>query len=315
MLALTSVYTHHFRREEKGTMLAPLFSIIIASYNYAHLLPRAIESAIAQTCKDYEIIVVDDGSTDNTSEVVQPYMGKIRYHRQNNMGHCATNNKGVSLASGKYCYFLDADDELLKDALTHFEQAIREHGEMPVFFGGYISVKENGEETANIGTTIDREPYKALKAFLSKKVVGIKHGSVIVHRSVFDQLTYPEEVKNNTDIVFLGQVLSRYQAIGIKHPVVKSHAHPGRVRINCNLIVAVGLSVVDSLFDPERIPPDLMPLKALYRRMRLLSIFGVLYFSGDYQGCRPYYLQAIKESPLLLLKTSYLAKFFRSFFR
>lgn len=288
------------------------FSIIIASYNYAHLLPRAIESALAQSCQDYEIIVVDDGSTDNTPEVVQPYLGKIHYHRQKNMGHCATNNKGVSLASGRYCYFLDADDELLEDALARFAQAIREHGEMPMFFGGYVSVQENGEETVKIGTGVDREPYQALKAFLSKKVVGIKHGSVIVHRTVFDHLTYPEGVKNNTDIVFLGQVLSRYQAIGIKHPVVKSHAHPGRVRKNSELIVSAGLSVVDSLFDPERIPSDLMPLKALYRRMRMLSIFRILYMAGDYQECQRYYLQAVKESPLLLLKLSYLAKFLRS---
>lgn len=299
----------------EGKMPTLTFSIIIASYNYAHLLTRAIESALAQTCKDYEIIVVDDGSTDNTPEVVQPYLGKIQYHRQENMGHCATNNKGVSLASGKYCYFLDADDEMLEDALTHFQQAIQEYGEIPLFFGGYISVKENGEETVNIGTSIDSEPYAALKAYLSKKVVGIKHGAVVVHRNVFDLLTYPEGVKNNTDIVFLGQVLSRFQAIGIKHPVVKSHAHPDRVRNNSKLIVSAGLSVVDSLFDPERVPSDLMPLKELYRRGRMLSISRVLYKSGDYEGCRRYYVQAVKASPVMLLKLSYLGKFFMSFFR
>ena len=94
------------------------FSIIIASYNYAHLLPRAIDSALVQTCTDYEVIVVDDGSTDNTPEVVQPYLDKIQYHRQENKGHCATNNKGVSLASGKYCYFLDADDVWLPNKLA-----------------------------------------------------------------------------------------------------------------------------------------------------------------------------------------------------
>jgi glycosyltransferase involved in cell wall biosynthesis len=262
------------------------FSIIIASYNYAHLLTRAIESALSQTCTDYEIIVVDDGSTDNTPEAVQPYLDKIQYHRQKNSGHCATNNKGVSLASGKYFYFLDADDEMLEDALVHFKEAIQEYGEIPLFFGGYISVSEKGEVTVNIGTGIDSQPYAALKAYLSKKVVGIQHGSIVVH-----------------------------QAIGIKVPVVKIHAHPDRVRSNSNLIVSVGLSVVDSLFDPERIPAELMPLKELYRRRRTLSIFRVLYKSGDYRGCRRYYIQAVKDSPVLLLKLGYLRKFCMSFFR
>jgi glycosyltransferase involved in cell wall biosynthesis len=300
---------------EKVNMPSPTFSIIIASYNYAHFLARAIDSALAQTYKNHEIIVVDDGSTDNTSEVVKPYLNRIQYHYQENMGHCAANNKGISLASGKYCYFLDADDEMLEDALARFEQSIQEHGEVPLFFGGYISVKENGEETVNIGTSIDSTPYAALKAYLSKKVTGIQHGSVVVHRTVFDQLTYPEGVKNNTDIAFLGQVLSRYQAIGIKTPVVKIHAHPDRVRSNSKLIVSVGLSVVDSLFDPERMPPELMPLKELYRRRRMLSIFRVLYKAGDYEGCRCYYMQAVKGSPALLLELRYLRKYCLSFFQ
>ena len=128
-------------------------------------------------------------------------------------------------------------------------------------------------------------------------------------------MTYPEGVKNNTDIVFLGQVLSRYRAIGIKLPVVKIHAHPDRVRNNSNLIVSVGLSVVDSLFDPEKVPSELMPLRELYRRRRILSIFRVLYKSGDYEGCRRYYVQAVKDSPVLLLKLGYLRKFCMSFFR
>ena len=290
------------------------FSIIIASYNYAHLLTRAIESALAQTCKDYEIIVVDDGSTDNTPEIVQPYLDRIQYHRQENSGHCATNNKGVSLASGKYYYFLDADDEMLEDALARFKEALQGYGEIPLFFGGYISVSEKGEETVNVGTGIDSQPYAALKAYLSKKVVGVQHGSIAVHRSVFDLLNYPEGVKNNTDIVFLGQVLSRFHAIGIKDPVVKIHAHPDRVRSNSNLVVSVGLSVVDSLFDPGIIPAELMPLKELYRRRRTLSIFRVLYKSGDYEGCRRYYVQAVKSSPVLLLKLGYLRKFCMSFF-
>lgn len=95
----------------------PEISVVIPSYNYAHLIQETLESAFAQTYTDYEIIVVDDGSADNTRDVLQPYLGRITYHYQNNQGLAAARNTGTRLARGKYITYLDADDIWLPDNL------------------------------------------------------------------------------------------------------------------------------------------------------------------------------------------------------
>ncbi|MBL4709703.1 MAG: glycosyltransferase family 2 protein [Flavobacteriales bacterium] len=90
-----------------------LYSIIIPSYNREKLLPDAIESILEQGYDAIEIIVIDDGSTDNTKELVRNYGSKVIYHYQSNQGASVARNKGVQLASGKYISFLDSDDLFL----------------------------------------------------------------------------------------------------------------------------------------------------------------------------------------------------------
>ena len=87
-------------------------SIIIPTYNCAQWLPETIDSVLAQTYRNYELLIVDDGSTDNTKEVVQPYLsfGKIRYLHQENSGQASARNHGLRLATGKYVAYLDSDD-------------------------------------------------------------------------------------------------------------------------------------------------------------------------------------------------------------
>lgn len=97
----------------------PLVSIIMATYNRAHLLPRAINSVLNQAYENFELIIVDDGSTDNTEEVVKSFTDNriIYYKHEKNRGVLAAMNTGWDLAKGKYnCTFCD-DDELLPEAL------------------------------------------------------------------------------------------------------------------------------------------------------------------------------------------------------
>ena len=85
-------------------------SIIIPTYNSAGLVSEAIESVLSQTFFDYEIIVIDDGSTDNIKDCIKKYSGKIKYFFQNNQGPAAARNNGIKYSKGEYISFLDADD-------------------------------------------------------------------------------------------------------------------------------------------------------------------------------------------------------------
>lgn len=105
-----------------------LFSVTMATYNRAHLLPRAVNSVLNQSYQNFELVIVDDGSTDDTEMVCQSFDdSRIIYHKQEqNSGVLAARNKGFDLARGDYTAILDDDDELLPEALETAVDKFRE---------------------------------------------------------------------------------------------------------------------------------------------------------------------------------------------
>ena len=91
----------------------PLVTVVIPTYNRAKVILRALETAFAQTYRNLEIIVVDDGSTDDTAAVLAPYWERIHYIHQSNQGASSARNRGIQEAQGEYIAFLDSDDEWL----------------------------------------------------------------------------------------------------------------------------------------------------------------------------------------------------------
>ncbi|HRO45288.1 glycosyltransferase family A protein [Agriterribacter sp.] len=117
----------------------PFFSVIITSYNRVYLLKRALGSLIIQTEKDWEAIIVDDGSTDGTHAQITPYLelnNKITYIRQLSKGCVASKNSGILLSTGKYITFLDSDDEFSPDHLATRKAIIMENPDVDFLHGG-----------------------------------------------------------------------------------------------------------------------------------------------------------------------------------
>ena len=92
-------------------------SVVIPCYRQAHYLPTAVDSALAQTHPDVEVIVVDDGSDDDTAAVAARYGARVRYVRRPNGGLAAARNTGVAASTATYLKFLDADDHLVPEQL------------------------------------------------------------------------------------------------------------------------------------------------------------------------------------------------------
>src|SRR5215212_4087832 len=106
-------------------------SVVIPCYNQAHFLPEAIESVLSQSYEEFEVLVVDDGSKDETAQVASQYVStdpRVRVIRQENRGLAGARNRGLAEAQGEYVVFLDSDDRLLKEAL---EVGVRELASHP----------------------------------------------------------------------------------------------------------------------------------------------------------------------------------------
>lgn len=136
-------------------MSNPLFSAIIPTFNRAHFLAEAIESILDQTCidTDYEIIVVDDGSTDNTEEIIKKYAHYITYHRKPNSGVASCRNVGVHLASGEYLCYLDSDDLWKPDKLSVFKETIKSNPAAGVIFSDFIKHNIDMAEPYDLSNT------------------------------------------------------------------------------------------------------------------------------------------------------------------
>lgn len=135
-------------------------SVIIPAYNRAEYVTQAIDSVLAQTYTDYEIVVVDDGSTDNTKEVLEPYMDKIRYKYQENAGVSAARNTGIRATSGQWLAFLDSDDEWFPDKLSSQMQCInRTHAKVCFTNVEFIGKKNSFSNSKQSGEEVFQEPF------------------------------------------------------------------------------------------------------------------------------------------------------------
>ncbi|HYH94901.1 glycosyltransferase family A protein [Hyalangium sp.] len=131
----------------------PFFSIIIPTYNRARLLQDALESVFAQELTDsevdYEVVVVDDGSTDDTREMLARYSERVRVLRQENQGQGAARNLGIQHATGQYVVFLDSDDLWFPWTLATYRQAIDMYGGPSVVMGSQAPF-QRPEELAGV---------------------------------------------------------------------------------------------------------------------------------------------------------------------
>ncbi len=124
----------------------PFFSIILPTFNRAHRVARAIESVLAQAFTDWELIIVDDGSRDNTFEIIRPFVLKderIRYHYARNHGLAIARNTGIQMSHGRYITFLDSDDEYLPEHLQIRAEYLDVHPEVELLHGGVEVIGPN----------------------------------------------------------------------------------------------------------------------------------------------------------------------------
>ncbi|MFN9557622.1 MAG: glycosyltransferase family 2 protein, partial [Dolichospermum sp.] len=137
--------------------LAPhLISVIIPCYNCERFLQETLESVFQQTFTNYEIILVDDGSTDKTADIIKSYDSKVRAEFTPNRGASAARNLGTSLATGEFIQYLDADDLLLPDALEKRITSLKVSG-ADVVYSDWQKLVETEAEKFELGEITSRK--------------------------------------------------------------------------------------------------------------------------------------------------------------
>ncbi len=131
----------------------PLVSVVIPAYNSAGYIGDAVDSCLAQTYPNCEIIVVDDGSTDDTSHLLKTRYGeRIRYIYQDNAGPGAARNRGIEAARGTFVQFCDSDDQLLPSKIARCMEVFQEQPEVGVVYTNYDHVQPDGQTRLPIPT-------------------------------------------------------------------------------------------------------------------------------------------------------------------
>jgi glycosyltransferase involved in cell wall biosynthesis len=130
----------------------PLVSIVIPAFNGAVYVGEAIESVLGQSYENVELIVLDDGSTDDTPNVVRRYHGKLYHERHANIGQAATLNRGWEIAEGDYLAYLSCDDALLRDAVGRSAEFLLRHREAVLSYCDYYLMNEESQVIRRVYT-------------------------------------------------------------------------------------------------------------------------------------------------------------------
>jgi glycosyltransferase involved in cell wall biosynthesis len=163
-----------------------IVSVVMTNYNYGRFIGAAIESVLSQTYNNFELVIVDDGSTDDSDKVINQYTSdrRINYHKQKNAGQALATNKGIELSKGEYIAFLDADDRWVPEKLAMQIPLFRNNPQTGVVYSSVIAINE---EDNIIGGRILRKvpPDKFIEAMLFENVPAFS--SSIIRKECFSR--------------------------------------------------------------------------------------------------------------------------------
>jgi glycosyltransferase involved in cell wall biosynthesis len=190
---------------------SPFFSVIIPTYNREKPLLEAVESVQSQSFKDFELIVIDDGSTDNTGDFMRSVANqdsRVRYIYQDNAERSAARNYGIELSKGKYICFLDSDDIYLDDHLAKFHQTI-EGNNLPVAMLLGNSMSEfNGERRKDPAyVTQTDEPIELVLK------ISICSQRVCLHNSILKEFKYDVTLRVGEDQELWSRIVRKYPIV------------------------------------------------------------------------------------------------------
>jgi glycosyltransferase involved in cell wall biosynthesis len=280
----------------------PSVSIIIPAYNQAHFLAEAIDSALAQTARDFEVIVVDDGSTDETAAIIQAYADQVSAIWQENQGLAGARNTGIRAARGHFVALLDSDDAWLPTYLENMLAVATKRPEAAVYYCGVSYMDTAGQETPQPGSNLVVPPGEMYQTLLRANF--LVPSTILMRREAVSSvgLFDPAFRRLQDWELWLRMLRQGYTFAGLPDRLVRYRLHDSSLSTN----PADGQQAAMALAVKHFGPDDGQPVgwTADKRRMfggvyRYYALTTSLIRSADWQACAHYLGQAFLIDPTL----------------
>ena len=278
--------------EEKG-----LVSVIIPSYNRAQILHRAIDSVLCQTYRDTEILVIDDGSSDNTLEVLDQYDSEVQVISQSNTGAAAARNNGINKARGEFIAFLDSDDEWMPHKLEKQIACFKQNNELGLVSSGMVDITSDGKK--HFPRTF------AFSGFATRKLIKynfVNTSSVVVKTDCLRKMDslFDTSFKQRSDWQFWIRFSARYKFQVLPNILCNRYFNDdslGRSLIGHDAMIELNRRIYESLFSDELLSDYFNKnWKTIMAHQRMLSAH-YFYHHGEIGKARSKALEAIRLSP------------------
>ena len=195
-------------------------SVIIPSYNSAFFINETLQSVYQQTFKNYEIIFIDDGSTDNTKELLLKNHNSVRYYYQENQGPASARNKGIHLARGKYIAFLDADDLWKPNKLELQINEFLKNKKLEIITTNLINVDKHLNFINERENKVSKHYKHFLRDIYLGKIQNMTPTIMVSRKKALEVGGFPEDLIRREDHFFVMRMISQSNYLHIKESLV-----------------------------------------------------------------------------------------------
>ncbi len=306
-----------------------LISVVIPAYNCGKYIPETLDSILNQTYRNFEIVVVDDGSTDDTQEALRPYSGKIKYFHQKNGGLANARNRGLELAKGSYLALCDGDDIWLPNKLELQHACFEVHNRLGMVFSDFSSFNDAGPLAPswskkyfntifeNYGLTLDSIFQKKINLHdLNTLYAGnitttmflgniVMPSTVMIKRECINSVgKFREKYKNDSDYDLFLRIAAEYESGYLDLPLMKYRILKNSLSQRSKKQIIGVPEVIDIIETFLEQRPSFRKKNLRMVNQRFSGLFyetGYAHFSRvNLKEARKYFLKAIRHHPLPL---------------
>ena len=256
-------------------------SVVIPTYNSARYLGAAVDSVLAQSFRAIEVLVIDDGSTDETEAVMSKYGPPVRYIRQVNSGVAAARNRGIQESTGRYVAFLDADDTWLPEKLELQLAALGKYEECRACYCAHLVCTEALEPLAVQRSVRERSTLEDL--LLSGNVVG-SLCSVVCERSLFSAVGgFDPALSQCADWEMWVRVATVTEFVYVDEPLVIYRQHGSNMSRDPELLERDSVRVLEKAFSLAGIPASVRARRSAAFARNYMVLAGTYFYAGRYR--------------------------------